>query len=440
MSRRGVRRTGLALLLAAAGRLHGVAAWAGAALPTTARRLRACPLASSAGSFADDWKRRRIEELLESPRDLDVETLTDLFAPSSFLRHEQRILPDKGYGVVFRLENLLLDTRDFEQALWTIAGAELNMPAPDSKRVEEVGELAREGRLSVYFGASPTDSALLAQGYKSLLQRLGSGAVSTGYREYFREPDRGVFGFEVDVPEVADDEGPNQVSDQGSGEADPLFPGALATDAAALDALKAVQPLRGFREFADNLRSCEVACAVVTDYPRGVARKLLDAAGLWDAYFDGPSAMALVTEDDGHVTTSQSYLGAALRMERPPSIVAVFDSTPLRMVAAHDVEMRAVAVLGASSSPRFDFPAADLVVDWLDELSIINLRKLFSDRTFAWDEQLQLKLSEAGESTRNPRRKLALASAEFEPDDDTASETDNTYADTSPRPLPRYWR
>ena len=91
--------------------------------------------------------------------------------------------------------------------------------------------------------------------------------------------------------------------------------------------------------------------------------------------------------DDKRVTSSNSYgretdqlLGAALRVERRPDHCVVFDSSPNSALAAHDVEMRSVGVIG--SFPRYELLAADSTASSFDELTAMNIRRLFGERVY----------------------------------------------------------
>jgi len=153
-------------------------------------------------------------------------------------------------------------------------------------------------------------------------------------------------------------------------------------------ALRHTQAVPGFTQWVDVLRSAAVPCAVVSSYPLATVRAALQAAGLWDDYFEvapppEPPAPAQADDDDGigfgafasspsssagssSIVTSrgfgngqpvalvcaesgrgripQLYLGASLALERPPCKCAVFDCGPAAMMAAHEADMRGVAV------------------------------------------------------------------------------------------------
>jgi len=91
------------------------------------------------------------------------------------------------------------------------------------------------------------------------------------------------------------------------------------------------------------------------------------------------------------------------------------------MIAAHEAEMRAVAVQGAlcaapdeggggaAAAPpevvfkAYEFGVADLQVADLESLTMQNVRALFADRVYPWDRSPELKLQ-----LESPENKRAL--------------------------------
>ena len=57
-------------------------------------------------------------------------------------------------------------------------------------------------------------------------------------------------------------------------------------------------------------------------------------------------------------------------------------------MAAHDVEMKSVALMGLFA--MYELNTADMAVPGFDELSVINVRRLFSAETFD-EPQLELE-------------------------------------------------
>lgn len=96
----------------------------------------------------------------------------------------------------------------------------------------------------------------------------------------------------------------------------------------------------------------------------------------------------LVCGDHGYSRNGREYntfLGAALRLQRPPQKCAVFDLSPQAAIDAHVVDMRMVAVVQKSPFSYFQMNGADQVVRSLNELYMRDLRRLFADRQYPWE-------------------------------------------------------
>jgi len=87
-----------------------------------------------------------------------------------------------------------------------------------------------------------------------------------------------------------------------------------------------------------------------------------------------------VTSNNGYENEAQQMLGVALRIERRPDHCVVFDTTPKCAIAAHTIEMANVAVMGLY--PMYELNTADLTITSFEELNIINVRRLFSNKNF----------------------------------------------------------
>ena len=76
--------------------------------------------------------------------------------------------------------------------------------------------------------------------------------------------------------------------------------------------------------------------------------------------------------------------------------------TPAGAIAAHDASMRCVGVSG--TVPRYEMKVADQMVDSLDDLKMVDVRRLFSDMDNK--EELELVLQKEPEhrtKSRNER-------------------------------------
>ncbi|MFS7961047.1 putative HAD superfamily protein [Helianthus anomalus] len=90
-----------------------------------------------------------------------------------------------------------------------------------------------------------------------------------------------------------------------------------------------------------------------------------------------------------------------LQLDRKPSKCVVFEDDPRGITAAHNCTMMAIALIGAH--PAYDLVQADLAVGGFNELSVINLRRLFAHRGSTFME-LQKQVVEK----TPPRRRLTI--------------------------------
>lgn len=132
----------------------------------------------------------------------------------------------------------------------------------------------------------------------------------------------------------------------------------------------------GAEHWLESLLEVEMQCAMVSYLSREQVDVLLKVSGL--AHLLGP---------DKRVSSSNKYgrdvdqlLGASLRAERRPDHCVLFDSSPHSSEAAHRVEMQSVGVIGAF--PRYDLLTADSTAGSFDELTAMNIRRLFAERVY----------------------------------------------------------
>ncbi|OMO73794.1 HAD-superfamily hydrolase, subfamily IA, variant 3 [Corchorus olitorius] len=155
------------------------------------------------------------------------------------------------------------------------------------------------------------------------------------------------------------------------------------------------KPIDGLEEWLDAVHTAGIPCAVVSGLDRRNMVDALERIGL-KKYFQ-----AIVSEEDGMESIAHRFLSAAMKLDRKPSKCVVFEDDPRGIAAAHNCTMMAVALIGAH--PAYDLGQADLAVANLNELSVINLRRLFANKgsTFM-DRQKQII-----EKTP-PKRKLTV--------------------------------
>ncbi|KAL0317025.1 UNVERIFIED_CONTAM: hypothetical protein Sangu_2116800 [Sesamum angustifolium] len=135
--------------------------------------------------------------------------------------------------------------------------------------------------------------------------------------------------------------------------------------------LKLSEPVEGSRKL-DAVATSNIPCAVVSSLDRKSMVDTLEQMGLKN-YFQ-----AIVSEEDGMDSIAHRFLSAAVKLDRKPSKCVVFEDDPRGITAAHNCTMMAVALIGAH--PAYNLGQADLAVGSFNELSVINLRRLFAHK------------------------------------------------------------
>lgn len=174
----------------------------------------------------------------------------------------------------------------------------------------------------------------------------------------------------------------------------------VATEYARL-LLEVATPLDGVEDWLQLMSKTRVPCALVTSMDRHTTDRLLEKLALRN-YFT-----CLVTADDDMETVSERFLSAAIKLGRPPNSCVVFAACPTSVTAAHNCSMRAVALLGIHKA--FNLKNADLTCANMRELTVYNLRRLFSNRGL---EHMDLTKKVNGQ----PPTKRRITHATFEDD------------------------
>ncbi|KAB1214088.1 hypothetical protein CJ030_MR5G017351 [Morella rubra] len=159
--------------------------------------------------------------------------------------------------------------------------------------------------------------------------------------------------------------------------------------------LELKEPMGGLKEWLDAVSKAHIPCAVVSSLDRRYMVEALEQMGL-KKYFQ-----AIVTEEDGMESMAHRFLSAALKLDRKPSKCVVFEDDPRGITGAHNCTMMAVALIG--SHPAYDLVQADLAVAGFNELSVINLRRLFANKGSTFMD-LQKQIVERAP----PKRKLTV--------------------------------
>jgi 5-amino-6-(5-phospho-D-ribitylamino)uracil phosphatase len=126
----------------------------------------------------------------------------------------------------------------------------------------------------------------------------------------------------------------------------------------------------GILDFLNTLVDFDIPIAITTTHTRASLEEGIRAVGLWD-YFDAIVALEDFCEGkpDGEM-----FEVAAEQLGLKPDICLVFGNSNLSIESAHNAGMRCVAV--ASRHPAYELQAANHVVRWLDQLSVVDLQRL----------------------------------------------------------------
>jgi beta-phosphoglucomutase-like phosphatase (HAD superfamily) len=150
----------------------------------------------------------------------------------------------------------------------------------------------------------------------------------------------------------------------------------IKTNEVEIESIPPVRVMPGVAEWIGSLRKVEMGCGVVSHLEQDQVKILLEYAGLSELLPDDVQ----VSLSNGYLRDSQQLLGAALRIERRPDHCVAFDTSPYGSVAAHEVDMRSVSLVGPY--PRYELLAADTTAVSVDELTAMNIRRLFGERVY----------------------------------------------------------
>jgi beta-phosphoglucomutase-like phosphatase (HAD superfamily) len=205
------------------------------------------------------------------------------------------------------------------------------------------------GQVVYAMSVGPEEAISSGFGWADTQQRLNE--ILEAYKEELAKQ-RPKFGFgETKAPETGDEKSSEQ-------------------------AIPPVQVNAGAAKWIRSLLDVEMECAATSYLDRMQVNVLLDYAGLSDLI----GSDKRVSSSDGYNRDSQQMLGAALRVERRPDHCVVFDASPYASIAAHDVEMRNVAMI--DPYPRYELLSADQTSSGFEELTAMNIRRLFGERIY----------------------------------------------------------
>jgi beta-phosphoglucomutase-like phosphatase (HAD superfamily) len=162
------------------------------------------------------------------------------------------------------------------------------------------------------------------------------------------------------------------------------------------ESLPLVVPISGTTAWVKSLVDVEMECGVLSYLDRDQVDMLLEYAGLATLI----PRDRRVSAGNGYGRDSQQMMGVALRLGRRPDHCVVFDSSPYASTAAHEVEMRSVSIVGPY--PRYELLSADTSAISFDELTAMNIRRLFGERVY---DQPMLELQQAPEMKKKVKVK-----------------------------------
>ncbi|KAK8546545.1 hypothetical protein V6N12_027322 [Hibiscus sabdariffa] len=145
----------------------------------------------------------------------------------------------------------------------------------------------------------------------------------------------------------------------------------------------------GSQEFVNTLTRYEIPMALVSTRPRKVLEAAIRAIGM-EGFFS-----VIVAAEDVHrgKPDPEMFVYAAQLLQFIPERCIVFGNSNQTVEAAHDARMKCVAV--ASKHPVYELGAADLVVNHLDELSIVDLKNLADIESAEFGEpELEMEMEE----------------------------------------------
>lgn len=281
----------------------------------------------------DTWKSRKRRESLSSFRareemHLGADELNERMQPDHLQRLRYVLRPDEAFGNIFKFDGVVTpDARRLELAAWHRVASENQLPPPEADdivRMMHQQQMAPERAVQrVFYWTDDWGKT------KRLAHRYGEA-----YRE--------------------------------------------------LLAQHRYAATHGLRRWLQTLNALSMPCCVCSDMDRASLRAALEQMEVHGC-FD-----AVVSAEDEYHSLTQMLLTAALKLARPPQKCAVYDDTPEGITAAHDVSAKCVALAAAGSSAPghaggfgayrvYELRSADLTVTSFDDLSALNVRRLFSE-------------------------------------------------------------
>ncbi|PWA49013.1 HAD-like domain-containing protein [Artemisia annua] len=151
----------------------------------------------------------------------------------------------------------------------------------------------------------------------------------------------------------------------------------------------------GSQEFVNVLTRHKIPMALVSTRSRKNLEEAIGAIGI-EGVFN-----VVVTAEDVYrgKPDPEMFAYAAQLLQFIPERCIVFGNSNLTVEAAHDAKMKCVAV--ASKYKVYELTAADLVVRWLDEISVVDLKNLADIELTEFGSTPELEM-EVEEEDRHP--------------------------------------
>ncbi|KAI3823629.1 hypothetical protein L1987_05069 [Smallanthus sonchifolius] len=163
----------------------------------------------------------------------------------------------------------------------------------------------------------------------------------------------------------------------------------------------------GSKEFINVLTRYNIPMALVSTRPRKNLEEAIGSIGI-NGVFN-----VVVTAEDVYrgKPDPEMFAYAAQLLQFIPERCIVFGNSNLTVEAAHEAKMKCVAV--ASKHPVYELTAADLVVRWLDELSVVDLKNLadIESSEFGAEPEVEMELEE--EDDPYPSSRVAIDDQDF---------------------------
>ncbi|KAI3687547.1 hypothetical protein L1987_81244 [Smallanthus sonchifolius] len=163
----------------------------------------------------------------------------------------------------------------------------------------------------------------------------------------------------------------------------------------------------GSKEFINVLTRYNIPMALVSTRSRKTLEEAIGAIGL-NGVFN-----VVVTAEDVYrgKPDPEMFAYAAQLLQFIPERCIVFGNSNLSVEAAHEAKMKCVAV--ASKHPVYELTAADLVVRWLDELSVVDLKNLADIESSEFGAEPEVEMEMEKEDDAYPSSRVAIDDHDF---------------------------